>query len=99
MKKNIYLENKIVIGQIMRANHPMDWSVGANVATQLAHEINLDKELSYSISGVDLNRLHRFAEQTMEHSDAELGTMMAEYNDQCHGWVLSEIEKEEGMRK
>lgn len=99
MKNNIYLENRVVIGQIMRANHPMDWGVGANVATQLAREINLDKELSYSIAGVDLKRLHRFAEQTLEHSDAELGAMMAEYNDQCHGWVLSEIEKEEEKRK
>lgn len=95
MKRNIYLENRVVIGQIMRANRPMDWGVGANVATQIAYELNNDRELSYSIDGVDEDRLAKFAEQAMEYSDHELGQMLAEYTDKCHGWILSEIEKEE----
>lgn len=93
--KNIYLDNRIVIGQIMRANRPMDWGVGANVATQVANELNLDKSLSFSIDGVDKNKLDKFAEEVTHYTDYELGQMLADYTDKCHGWILSELEKNE----
>lgn len=89
---NVFIDHKRTVLQIARAND-VDISVAANIALQMANEVNAEQPVSHSLLGVV--GFNAFCNDVAEYTPLELGAQMAEYNKAAteaarkgENWVL-----------